>query len=47
MVQRKRPKIRSRNWQAVEAHLRPGAGPHKDKKKEAERKVCRKKVEND
>lgn len=45
MGPRKKPKVR--NWQAVEVHLRPGAGPHKDKKKEAERKICRKKVEHE
>ena len=39
-----KPKVR--NWTAVEAHLRGGAGIHKDKKKEASKKACRKKIEN-
>jgi len=33
-----------RNWLAVRAFLRGGAGKHKDKKKEASRKACRGKV---
>ena len=32
---------KSRNWIAVRATLRGGAGRHKDKKKEASRKACR------
>jgi hypothetical protein len=36
-----------RNQIAVDAHFKTGAGTHKDKKKEAEKKACRKKVKED
>ena len=38
-----KPKIKVRNWQAVNAHFRK-AGSMKDQKKEANRKACRGKV---
>lgn len=41
-VKHKKP----RNWLAVRAFLRGGAGRHKDKKKEASRNYCRKKIRN-
>ena len=34
-------KIKQRNWIAVKAHLRSGAGAHKDKKKENSKRACR------
>jgi hypothetical protein len=37
-------KIKKRNWLAVRAHLRSGAGKHPDKKKKANKNACRKKV---
>lgn len=36
---RKAPKVR--NWIAVHAHLRGGAGSHGDARKEQARKACR------
>lgn len=38
-------KIKTRNWVAVSAHFRKG-GAMKDRKKEANRKVCRGKVKD-
>ena len=38
-----RRRIATRNWLAVHAHRRKG-GPMKDRKKEADKKVCRKKI---
>ena len=38
-----RRRIAQRNWLAVHAHQRKG-GPMKDRKKEADKKVCRKKI---
>ena len=32
-----------RNWFAVAAHFKSGAGAHVDKKKQASRRACRKK----
>ena len=40
-------KIKERNWIAVAAHFRSGAGTHKDKKKESSKKACRKKPKED
>lgn len=40
MATKKPPKVR--NWVAVRAFLRTGAGNHGDKKKEASKKACRK-----
>tara|TARA_B100000085_G_C18396041_1_gene452473 strand:- start:261 stop:440 length:180 start_codon:yes stop_codon:yes gene_type:complete len=37
-------KIKVRNELARLAHFKSGAGLHKDKKKEANKKVCRKKI---
>lgn len=34
-------KIKTRNWIAVKAHFRSGAGAHKDKKKEKSKNACR------
>jgi len=34
-------KIKKRNWLAVRAKLRPGAGAHTDKKKQQNKKACR------
>jgi hypothetical protein len=42
---KKRKKKKPRNWLAVRAFLRGGAGRHKDKKKEASKRACREKVE--
>ena len=36
--------IKRRNWIAVAAHFRGGAGGHKDRKKAANKKACRGKV---
>jgi len=45
----KKRKVKERNWIAVAAHFRSGAGTHKDKKKERNKKACRgkQKSEND
>jgi hypothetical protein len=34
-------KSKTRNWLAVHAHFRTGAGSHGDKKKEKSRNACR------
>jgi hypothetical protein len=39
MKKQKQPK--HRNWLAVHAHFKTGAGSHKDKKKEKSKKSCR------
>ena len=36
-----RRQIKTRNWLAVNAFLRSGAGRHKDQKKAANKKACR------
>jgi hypothetical protein len=36
--------MKTRNWVAVAAHHRKNAGAHKDKKKQASKKACRKKI---
>jgi len=41
-MKRKISKPKHRNWIAVHAHMRKG-GPMKDRKKEKNKKVCRKK----
>jgi len=41
MKKQKGKKIKTRNWLAVQAHFRTGAGSHKDKKKEDSKKACR------
>jgi hypothetical protein len=41
MAKKKRQQAKSRNWLAVRAHLRGGAGTHKNKKKEKNRRACR------
>ena len=41
MAKKKRQQAKSRNWLAVRAHLRGGAGTHKNKKKEMNRRACR------
>ena len=33
-----------RNWVAVAAHFKTGAGTHKDKKKEQSKNKCREKI---
>jgi len=38
---KKRGPLKVRNWLAVHAHFRTGAGKHKDRKREASRKACR------
>jgi len=38
-----RRRTAARNWLAVHAHQRKG-GPMKDRKKEADKKACRKKI---
>jgi len=40
---KKRKAPKKRNWIAVAAITRSGAGRHKDKKKEASKKACRRK----
>ncbi len=42
MSKKKQAKVR--NWLAVRAFLRSGAGKHPDKKKKANKKACRGKV---
>ena len=37
-------KVKTRNELARIVHFKSGAGIHKDKKKEANKKVCRKKI---
>ena len=44
MKKQKSKKIKVRNWIAVRAFQRTGAGFHKDKKKEASKKACRGRV---
>ena len=43
----KKKEIKKRNWLAVLAHFKTGAGSHKDKKKERSKKKCRGKVKED
>ena len=45
-VSKKSPekKLKSRNWLAVHAHQRGGAGSHGDLKKQKSKKACRGKV---
>ena len=43
----KSKKPKERNWIAVAAHFRSGAGSHKDRKKEANRKACRGRFKTD
>jgi hypothetical protein len=38
---KKRKAPKHRNWLAVHAHFRTGAGSHQDKKKETSKKSCR------
>jgi hypothetical protein len=38
-------KAKTRNWLAVRAHLRSGAGKHPDKKKKANKNACRGRVQ--
>tara|TARA_Y100000592_G_scaffold84927_1_gene136390 strand:- start:939 stop:1124 length:186 start_codon:yes stop_codon:yes gene_type:complete len=38
-------KPKERNWIAQKAHTRTGAGAHKDKKKEASKRACRRKID--
>ncbi len=40
----KKKPIKTRNWLAVRAFLRSGAGKHPDKKKVINKKACRGKV---
>lgn len=37
----KKKRVKVRNWIAVSAHFKSGAGSHKDKKKERNKKLCR------
>jgi hypothetical protein len=41
---RRREMLKSRNWLAVNAFQRSGAGRHKDRRKEASKRACRGKV---
>jgi hypothetical protein len=43
MNAKRKPK-KPRNWTAVHAHFRTGAGRHGDGRKEASRKACRGRV---
>ena len=43
-MKRKNKKRKTRNWLAVQAFQRGGAGHHGDKKKERNRRACRKKI---
>ena len=36
--------VKERNWIAVAAHFHTGSGSHGDKKKQASKKACRKKI---
>jgi len=47
MKKRKKPAPRGRNWLAVHAHFKSGAGSHGDKKKEQSRKKCRNTVKEE
>ncbi len=50
MAKRKNKKnkpSKGRNWLAIHAHLRSGAGNHGDKRKERSRKACRGRVRHD
>ena len=38
-------KAKTRNWLAVRAYLRSGAGKHPDKKKKANKNACRGRVQ--
>ena len=40
-------KPKERNWIAQKAFVRTGAGPHRDKKKEASKRACRGKIDED
>tara|TARA_A100001391_G_C4827246_1_gene213001 strand:+ start:140 stop:289 length:150 start_codon:yes stop_codon:yes gene_type:complete len=42
IMKNKKKKTLPRNWFAVHAHNRTGAGNHGDKKKEQSKKACRK-----
>ena len=44
MAKAKKKVVKARNWIAVAAYLRSGAGKHKDKKKESSKQKCRGKV---
>ena len=45
MAKKKRTKfIKVRNWLAIHAHLRSGAGNHGDAKKQRSKTLCRGKV---
>jgi len=41
-MKKKKKKALPRNWYAVHAHNRTGAGSHGDKRKERSKKACRK-----
>ncbi len=41
---RRKEMLKTRNWLAVHAFQRSGAGRHKDKRKAANKKACRGKV---
>lgn len=42
----KKKEIKVRNWLAILAHFKTGAGSHKNKKKESLKKKCRGKVKD-
>ena len=47
-MSKKKIKIKKpRNWLAVRAFQRSGAGAHKDKKKEESKNLCRKKIKDE
>ena len=44
-MKNKKNKVKApRNWLAVHAHFRTGAGYHGDRKKESSKRACREKV---
>ena len=47
MKKRKTKKPKIRNWIAVAAHFKTGAGSHKDKKKQKNKYACRGKLKHD
>ena len=47
MKKRRTKKIKYRNWMAVAAHFKTGAGKHKDKRKERSKKACRGKIKEE
>jgi hypothetical protein len=46
MAKKKVKKLKPRNYAAIAAITKTGAGRHKDKKKEASKKACRRRIDH-